>query len=309
MLDNNYFEHDNRLAPEGDYMNEFVPGRSANPRTYNPSYRYDLHPEQNFNPGLGLYNQQAEIYGQQYPQNKNFMSNNFGSVYANNMMSNNGQFGQMGSNINFHQPQQQQYMNNPNPGIYNSFNSQMFNGMNNRNFAGSNMNSNLKFNNANTGFNNINNNLTTNNYNNNNNNMNNSNFETQPQMLSFKQFLSNLNSSEAAGATISPEMATKRYNEYKNEFRSVQIGKFFADHKNEDWFKQRYHPEVSAKRKDEQRGAIKRRLVIFRDLMEKFNANGDELTLDMSQEGAEKRLFKFLDACMIKLEGGLFTCN
>lgn len=125
-------------------------------------------------------------------------------------------------------------------------------------------------------------------------------------MFSFKQFLSNLNSeldSDPTGQvkTISPEIATKRYNEYKNRFRCEQIGVFFSVHKAELWFKQRYHPDESAKRKDEQRMAIKRRLEIFMDLKERFNGM---LSLDMSSNESQVYLYKFLDACMIRLENG-----
>lgn len=54
-------------------------------------------------------------------------------------------------------------------------------------------------------------------------------FETQPQMLSFKAFLQTLNQN------LTPEQATKRYNEYKNNFRKEQIELFFDVHKNEEW--------------------------------------------------------------------------
>lgn len=125
-------------------------------------------------------------------------------------------------------------------------------------------------------------------------------------MLSFKQFLPNLNTElnsdpTAQTKTISPEIATKRYNEYKNRFRCEQIAVFFTTHKAELWFKQRYHPDESAKRKDEQRMAIKRRLNIFMDLKERFNG---KLSLDMSFDKNKNYLYKFLDACMIRLENG-----
>jgi hypothetical protein len=127
---------------------------------------------------------------------------------------------------------------------------------------------------------------------------------TQPQMMSFKQFLASLGNAEKE---LTPEMATKRYNDYKNDFRREQIASFFQAHKNEEWFKYRYHPEESAKRRDEQRENIFKRLDIFIALMNNYDKQDgvNELSLDMTNDDDRRRLFKFLDACMIKLEGGI----
>ena len=129
--------------------------------------------------------------------------------------------------------------------------------------------------------------------------------QTQPQMLSFKQFLASLQA-DNNDIPISQEAATKRYNDYKNAFRREQIGLFYAVHKNEDWFRCRYHPDDAAKRKDEQREAIKRRLNIFLGLIDKYCDcdNGFDLSLDMTDEKDRQNLFKFIDACIIKLEDG-----
>jgi hypothetical protein len=56
-----------------------------------------------------------------------------------------------------------------------------------------------------------------------------SQLETQPQMLSFKQYLLTVNQN------LTPEQANKRYNDYRNNFRKQQIQVFFDKHKNEDW--------------------------------------------------------------------------
>lgn len=128
--------------------------------------------------------------------------------------------------------------------------------------------------------------------------------DTQPPMISFKQFINNLNETDPSTASLAPEEATKRYNDYKNDFRCTQIASFFANHKHEEWFKQRYHPEVSGKRKDEQRSAVLRRLDIFNELLKRFNTESRRVSLDMSEPVAEKYLLKFIDACMIKLEEG-----
>ena len=122
-------------------------------------------------------------------------------------------------------------------------------------------------------------------------------------MLSYKQYMATLNSE--GGEMLSPEAATKKYHEYKTGFRRDQIAKFFAVHKDEEWFKWRYHPDDAAKRKDEQRGAIRRRLLIFNRLIAKFSGPDEEqLSLDMTLDSNRKKLYKFIDACMIMLEGG-----
>lgn len=52
---------------------------------------------------------------------------------------------------------------------------------------------------------------------------------TQPLMLSFKQFMNNLDDS------IDHIEATTKYNNYKSEFRKKQLTEFFNAHKEEEW--------------------------------------------------------------------------
>ena len=52
-------------------------------------------------------------------------------------------------------------------------------------------------------------------------------------MMSFKQFLVTLNNDSKE--TVTAELATQKYTEYKNNFRREQIAKFFTAHKHEDW--------------------------------------------------------------------------
>lgn len=258
----NYFEHDNRSEPIISNPDMFANySHQTNWNSYNPSYRYYEH-EPNFH----------NHFQESYPAFFNHQYNQ-GSYLPNNAP-----------------------MNRPHLNSFNRFystNGPMNNGFGN-NYNGQMSLNNGSFNNNNAMVNH------TNNYNNRQ-----FQIDTQPQMLSFKQFLSNLNSELDMGPggskMIALEVATKRYNDYKNEFRSGQIKDFFNAHKSEEWFKQRYQPEVSAKRRDEQRVAVKRRLGIFNDLLTRF---GDGVSLDMRDSNAEKKLSKFLDACMIKLEEG-----
>jgi hypothetical protein len=133
----------------------------------------------------------------------------------------------------------------------------------------------------------------------------------QPQMMSFKQFLNSLAMSgneNSSDILNNPEQSTKHYTEYKNSFRREQIAHFFTSHKHEEWFKCRYHPEESMKRRSEQRDAVMKRLDIFMSLFNRYQSeddnNNNKLSLDMTSHLNRKRLYKFLDAVMIRLEGG-----
>lgn len=118
-------------------------------------------------------------------------------------------------------------------------------------------------------------------------------YPTQPPMMSFKIFLSQQDD------TISDSDAVKKYNEYKEEFKKQQINEFFLQHKEEEWFKSKYHPEEFEKRQEEVRGALKRRCKVFFDLLEKGRMDG--VTVDTELHEA---LVKLLDAAVIKMEGG-----
>ena len=52
---------------------------------------------------------------------------------------------------------------------------------------------------------------------------------TQPPMMTFKQFLATQDEG------IDPSEATKKYNDYKLDFKKRQISDFFNAHKDEEW--------------------------------------------------------------------------
>ncbi|XP_031784780.1 serrate RNA effector molecule homolog isoform X3 [Nasonia vitripennis] len=124
-------------------------------------------------------------------------------------------------------------------------------------------------------------------------NFSNSNVETQPPMMTFKAFLGTQEDS------ITDEEAIKRYNEYKLEFRRQQLNEFFIAHKDEEWFKIKYHPEESVKRKEEQFAALKKRVEVFLEMLN--NNEIDKVSVDADQTDS---LLHLLDAVVIKLEGG-----
>ncbi|XP_043658299.1 serrate RNA effector molecule homolog isoform X4 [Drosophila teissieri] len=116
---------------------------------------------------------------------------------------------------------------------------------------------------------------------------------TQPAMLNLKQFL------DTQDENISDSEVMRKYTEYKTDFKRQQLNEFFVAHKDEEWFKNKYHPEDSVKRSEEQRGFLQRRTDVFVELLE--NGIIGSVKVDSSQGDA---LIRVLDTCVIKLEGG-----
>ncbi|CAH1999893.1 unnamed protein product [Acanthoscelides obtectus] len=115
----------------------------------------------------------------------------------------------------------------------------------------------------------------------------------QPPMMSFKAFLATQDDN------ISDSEAIEKYNDYKLEFQRQQLNEFFVAHKDDEWFRLKYHPEESVKRKEEQMSHLKRRVEVFMDLLK--NGKIDAVTVDCSKTN---ELLKLLDTVVIKLEGG-----
>ncbi|XP_039888732.1 serrate RNA effector molecule homolog isoform X2 [Simochromis diagramma] len=114
-----------------------------------------------------------------------------------------------------------------------------------------------------------------------------------PIMKSFKEFLLSLDDS------VDETEAVKRYNEYKIDFRRQQMQDFFLAHKDEEWFRSKYHPDEARRLKAEAQRALHNRLNVFIFLME--NGWFDNVSLDIEQTPA---IIKVLDAAVIKMEGG-----
>ncbi|XP_023037964.1 serrate RNA effector molecule homolog isoform X2 [Drosophila willistoni] len=117
--------------------------------------------------------------------------------------------------------------------------------------------------------------------------------QTQPAMLTLKQFL------DTQDENISDSEVMRKYTEYKTDFKRQQLNEFFVAHKDEEWFKNKYHPEDSVRRSDEQRGFLQRRSSVFVELLE--NGTIGSVKVDSSQADP---LVRVLDMCVIKLEGG-----
>ncbi|XP_071391021.1 serrate RNA effector molecule homolog [Centroberyx affinis] len=114
-----------------------------------------------------------------------------------------------------------------------------------------------------------------------------------PIMKSFKEFLISLDDS------VDETEAVKRYNEYKIDFRRQQMQDFFLAHKDEEWFRSKYHPDEANRLKAEAQSALQNRLNVYIFLME--NSWFDNVSLDIERAQA---IIKVLDAAVIKMEGG-----
>uniref|UniRef100_A0A6J0U415 Serrate RNA effector molecule homolog n=1 Tax=Pogona vitticeps TaxID=103695 RepID=A0A6J0U415_9SAUR len=116
---------------------------------------------------------------------------------------------------------------------------------------------------------------------------------TPPVMKSFKEFLLSLDDS------VDETEAVKRYNDYKLDFRRQQMQDFFLAHKDEEWFRSKYHPDEAGRRKQESHNALQNRLNVFLYLMD--NGWFENLQLDIDKANT---IIKVLDAAVIKMEGG-----
>ncbi|XP_068705462.1 serrate RNA effector molecule homolog isoform X3 [Montipora foliosa] len=114
-----------------------------------------------------------------------------------------------------------------------------------------------------------------------------------PAMMTFKQFLN------AQDDNIGDEEAFNKYQEYKLEFRKTQMSDFFQQHKDDEWFRTKYHPKEAASRQREFKKAMKRRLSVFLNLLK--SGRVDSLSLDIDNSDG---IMKLLDSVVIKLEGG-----
>ncbi|XP_059079220.1 serrate RNA effector molecule homolog isoform X2 [Tigriopus californicus] len=115
----------------------------------------------------------------------------------------------------------------------------------------------------------------------------------QPPMMSFKAYLATQDDS------ITDDEAIKKYADYKLEFKRQQLNEFFVNHKDEEWFKLKYHPEDAVKRKEEQKSALMKRVDVFKDFWDQKKFNGVSIDGDQGDH-----LIKLLDSIVIMLEGG-----
>ena len=83
----------------------------------------------------------------------------------------------------------------------------------------------------------------------------------QPVMMTFKAFLSTQDDS------ITDEEALHKYSEYKLEFQRQQLNEFFVSHKEDEWFKMKYHQTMKQQRLTEMKEMLTARLTVFTTLV------------------------------------------
>lgn len=94
--------------------------------------------------------------------------------------------------------------------------------------------------------------------------------------------------------------SVKRYNQYKLDFRRQQLQDFFLQHKDQEWFRSKYHPDDITARKAESLAALKTRLDVFLFLLD--NDWLDNVSLDMEHAPG---IIKLLDAGRGRQTGSL----
>jgi len=115
----------------------------------------------------------------------------------------------------------------------------------------------------------------------------------RPSMLSFKSFLLTQDDS------ITDDEALSKFSEYKQEFNRQQLNEFFVAHKDEEWFREKYHPDLRANRHKLSSIGLKERLDMF---MELYNQGMmKELRLE---SGRSHDIETLLDCFVLRLEGG-----
>lgn len=85
--------------------------------------------------------------------------------------------------------------------------------------------------------------------------------------------------------------AVKRYNQYKLDFRRQQLQDFFVQHKEQEWFRSKFHPDAKAARRAESLAALKTRLRVFVFLLD--NSWLDGMRLDVEHAPS---IIKLMDA-------------
>jgi len=102
----------------------------------------------------------------------------------------------------------------------------------------------------------------------------------------YKQFL------EIQEESITPAEGEKRYEEYQNEYKRRQLRVFFNEHKNDEWFKEKYEPGYLEVKREEQIQISKQNVKSFSECLRngtiEFNLNAGEDTENSLREAIMK---------------------
>jgi hypothetical protein len=98
---------------------------------------------------------------------------------------------------------------------------------------------------------------------------------------------------------INEDDACKNFKLYKAEFKKKQLQEFFVTHKDEEWFRDKYHPDASDERSTQFKDAVKHRFEAWKKLAEIENVF-DETILDDTKE---EKTIKLLETAVMLMEG------
>lgn len=116
--------------------------------------------------------------------------------------------------------------------------------------------------------------------------------EDENRLISFKEFVANQPDS------VEEDQACKSYNEYKLNFKRKQLARFFEQHKDEEWFRNKYRPPEKTKLEEDFKAVTARRKEIYNQMKEKNLTDG----IKIAYEDKDK-LSKFLKNFTLMLEG------
>jgi len=112
-------------------------------------------------------------------------------------------------------------------------------------------------------------------------------------MKRFKQFVMSLKDD------VDEHEAVETYRKYKTKYKKNSITKFYKAHQNEEWFREKFHPDYLVRKKKDLKQCKIKRLEIYKRIQELGYLDD----LGVCHEDQDK-LMKALDAAVILMEGG-----
>ena len=101
---------------------------------------------------------------------------------------------------------------------------------------------------------------------------------------------------ELQSSIIPQDVLEKEYNDYKNEYEHRKCNSFYIEHENDEWFKEKYDPEIYVKWRNERNTQAKK---LAQKFFEKYKDISNTLKLRLKEE----------DECNKSIKLVLYTCN
>ena len=101
---------------------------------------------------------------------------------------------------------------------------------------------------------------------------------------------------ELQSSIISQDVLEKEYNDYKEEYEHRKSNSFYMEHENDEWFKEKYDPEIYVKWRNERNTQAKK---LAQKFFEKYKDISQSLKLRLKEE----------DECNKSIKIVLYTCN